>query len=80
MANNSKILILIGGVVAIVGQFWGADFYLPLIGAAIAMVIVALIGFAAISKFKLHSLLPQTQIHLFLQSVELHDYLRLLLV
>ncbi len=33
----------------------------PLIGAAIAMVIVSLIGFAAISRFKLHSLLPQKQ-------------------
>ncbi len=38
MANNSKVLILIGGVVAIVGQFWGADFYLPLIGGAIAVI------------------------------------------
>ena len=38
MANNSKVLILIGGVVAIVGQFWGADYYLPLIGGAIAVI------------------------------------------
>jgi len=31
----------------------------PLIGAAIAMVFVSLIGFAAVSGFKLHSRLPQ---------------------
>ncbi len=34
----------------------------PLIGAAIAMVIVALIGFAAISIFKLHSRLPEKKV------------------
>ena len=33
----------------------------PLIGAAIAMVFVSLIGFAAISLFKLHSRLPQKE-------------------
>lgn len=38
MAYNSKILILIGGVVAIIGQFYGAEYYLPLIGGAIAVI------------------------------------------
>ncbi|MHA1862841.1 MAG: MFS transporter, partial [Candidatus Thorarchaeota archaeon] len=33
----------------------------PLIGAAVLMVIVALIGFTAISRFKLHSLLPEKE-------------------
>ena len=42
----------------------------PLIGAAIAMVIVSLIGFAAISRFKLHSLLPQKQKESEKESVE----------
>lgn len=34
----------------------------PLIGAAFAMVVVALIGFAAVSIFKLHSRLPQKKV------------------
>jgi len=38
MANNSKVIILIGGIVAIIGQFWGADYYLPLIGGAVAVI------------------------------------------
>lgn len=38
MANNSKLLIIIGGIVAIIGQFYGADYYLPLIGGAIAII------------------------------------------
>jgi len=39
MANNSKVIILIGGIVAIIGQFCGADYYLPLIGGAIAVIV-----------------------------------------
>ncbi len=38
MASNSKLIVLIGGIVAIIGQFWGADYYLPLIGGAIAVI------------------------------------------
>jgi len=38
MANNPKLLILLGGVVAIIGQFYGADYYLPLIGGAVAVI------------------------------------------
>ena len=36
--NGKKAAVLIGGVVAIVGQFWGAAYYLPLIGGAIALI------------------------------------------
>ena len=36
--NGKKAAVLIGGVVAIVGQFWGMDYYLPLIGGAIALI------------------------------------------
>ncbi len=38
MAQNSKLIVLIGGIVAIIGQFYGADYYLPLIGGAIAVI------------------------------------------
>ena len=38
MAQSSKLLIIIGGIVAIVGQFYGADYYLPLIGGAVAII------------------------------------------
>lgn len=34
-----KWLIVIGGAVAVVGQFWGASYYLPLIGGAVAAII-----------------------------------------
>ncbi len=33
-----KWLIVLGGVVAVIGQFWGADYYLPLIGGAVAVI------------------------------------------
>lgn len=35
---SSKLLIIIGGIIAIVGQFYGADYYLPLIGGAVAVI------------------------------------------
>lgn len=38
MTQSSKLLIIIGGIVAIVGQFYGADYYLPLIGGAVAII------------------------------------------
>lgn len=38
MTSSSKLLIIIGGIVAIVGQFYGADYYLPLIGGAVAII------------------------------------------
>jgi len=31
-------LALIGGIVAIVGQWWGMEFYLPVIGGALAVI------------------------------------------
>ena len=36
-----KWLIVIGGLVAVIGQFWGSDIFLPLIGGAVA----AIVGF-----------------------------------
>ena len=34
-----KWLIVLGGIVAIIGQFWGANYYLPLIGGAVAAIV-----------------------------------------
>lgn len=34
-----KWLVVLGGVVAVVGQFWGSEFYLPLIGGAVAAIV-----------------------------------------
>lgn len=31
-------LVLLGGALAVVGQFWGSIYYLPLIGGALALV------------------------------------------
>ncbi len=36
--NSKKLLVILGGLVAVVGQFWGANYYLPLIGGAVAVV------------------------------------------
>ncbi len=36
--NSKKLLVILGGLVAVVGQFWGANYYLPLIGGALAVV------------------------------------------
>ena len=38
MVSNPKLLIMLGGIVAIIGQFYGADYYLPLIGGAVAVI------------------------------------------
>ena len=38
MASSSKLVIIIGGIIAIIGQFYGADYYLPLIGGAVAVI------------------------------------------
>jgi|TARA_B100000315_G_C14563543_1_gene581747 hypothetical protein len=43
MEDWQKWVTVLGGVVAVVGQFWGANYYLPLIGGAVAA-IVALIS------------------------------------
>ena len=36
-AGWQKTVIIIGGIVAIVGQFWGMSYYLPLIGGVLAL-------------------------------------------
>jgi len=33
-----KIVIIIGGIVAVIGQFFGANYYLPLIGGILALI------------------------------------------
>jgi len=43
MAGWKKGLIVLGGVVAVVGQFWGANYYLPLIGGAVAAIVGLLV-------------------------------------
>ena len=37
MAEYGKWIAIVGGLIAIVGQFWGIDYYLPLIGGVIAI-------------------------------------------
>jgi len=39
MTDWKKWVIVAGGVIAAVGQFWGVDYYLPLIGGAVAAII-----------------------------------------
>lgn len=34
----NKWLVIIGGIVAVIGQFWGFDYYLPLIGGVLALI------------------------------------------
>jgi len=38
MKDLKKWLVLIGALVAIVGQFWGFEYYLPLIGGVLALI------------------------------------------
>tara|TARA_Y100000310_G_scaffold335801_1_gene418741 strand:+ start:186 stop:320 length:135 start_codon:yes stop_codon:yes gene_type:complete len=37
MAGWQKWAIIIGGLLAVIGQWWGMDFYLPLIGGVLAL-------------------------------------------
>jgi len=39
MNDWKKWVIVVAGVVAAVGQFWGMNYYLPLIGGAVAAVV-----------------------------------------
>ena len=39
-------LAIIGGLIALIGQFWGSTFYLPLIGGVVAIIG----GFVGMSK------------------------------
>lgn len=32
-----KYIAMLGGIIAIVGQFWGSTYYLPVIGGVIAI-------------------------------------------
>ena len=34
-----KWVIVIAGLVAVIGQFWGMNYYLPLIGGAVAAIV-----------------------------------------
>lgn len=36
--KDMQWIVLLGGVVAVIGQFWGAAYYLPLIGGALAII------------------------------------------
>lgn len=38
MANTGMTIALIGGVIAVVGQWWGVNYYLPAIGGVIAII------------------------------------------
>ena len=38
MAGWQSWLALIGGIIALIGQFWGMDYYLPLIGGILAII------------------------------------------
>ncbi len=37
-AKSLKLLIVLGGLVSVIGQFWGNEYYLPLIGGAVAVI------------------------------------------
>jgi len=43
MDDWKKWVIVAGGVIAAIGQFWGVEYYLPLIGGAVAAIIGLLI-------------------------------------
>jgi hypothetical protein len=34
-----KWVVVLAGLVAAVGQFWGAEYYLPLVGGVVALVV-----------------------------------------
>ncbi len=38
MATWGKWTAIVGGVIAVIGQFWGVSMYLPLVGGVIAVV------------------------------------------
>ena len=39
MDTAQKWVIVIAGLVAVIGQFWGAHYYLPFIGGAVAAIV-----------------------------------------
>jgi hypothetical protein len=38
MAEWGKWTALVGGIIAVIGQFWGASMYIPLIGGIVAII------------------------------------------
>ena len=38
MESWQKWLIVLGGVLAVIGQFWGTNYYLPFIGGVLAVI------------------------------------------
>jgi hypothetical protein len=38
MAKWGMWLAIVGGVVAVIGQWWGMDYYLPAIGGVLAVI------------------------------------------
>ena len=38
MDDWKKWAVIVGGLVAVVGQFWGMEYYLPLIGGVLALI------------------------------------------
>jgi hypothetical protein len=38
MAEWGKWVAVVGGVIAVIGQFWGSNYYLPAIGGVVAVV------------------------------------------
>jgi len=38
MNDWKKWAVIVGGLVAVVGQFWGMEYYLPLIGGVLALI------------------------------------------
>jgi len=43
MGDWKKWVAVLGGLVALVGQFWGANYYLPAVGGAVAAIAALLI-------------------------------------
>jgi len=38
MAGWGSWVALVGGVIALIGQFWGASYYLPALGGIVAVI------------------------------------------
>ena len=38
MASNASTIAIVGGVIAVIGQFWGSNYWLPAIGGVVAVI------------------------------------------
>ena len=38
MASNGSTVAIIGGVIALIGQFWGSNYYLSALGGIVAII------------------------------------------